>query len=343
MIFGWFNPSQQHLSEEQLSAYVDGSSDAPSEDRVRQHLANCDATCGADLEALRTTVHILKSIAPVAAPRSFALTAEMVADLPDGKPLGEPPASIRSSGWRTPVLVPAAASIAAAVVFALVLVGNLSGVIEQSGSSSTDTAVIATSIGGDVDVIVEAAAAVAEMAVAAPVAADATVQEPSVAPEPLAGDSVRTESAASVDPQRTTQSDEALAPHAAAPAPRADLSAPAPAPAPKADPDTATLEFVPQLESPEDAAAEGSQVLELPQVELYDTGVAVTATAPESLPIESIGQAAPQVLPGSLPTPLEPEDDDLSLPVWQLLLATGILTTLLGAVSFQLSRRNIPG
>ena len=169
MIFGWFNSSQQHLSEEQLSAYVDGSSDAPSEDRVLQHLANCDATCGADLEGLRTTVHILKSIAPVAAPRSFALTAEMVADLPDGKPLGEPPAPIRSSAWRTPVLVPAAASIAAAVVFALVLVGNLSGVIEQSGSSSDDTAVIATGIGGDVDVIVEEV--VVEMAVAAPVAA----------------------------------------------------------------------------------------------------------------------------------------------------------------------------
>ena len=84
MIFGWFNNSQQHLSEEQLSAYVDGSSHAPSEVRVRQHLANCDATCGADLEGLRTTVRILKSIIPVAAPRSFALTAEMVADLLPG-------------------------------------------------------------------------------------------------------------------------------------------------------------------------------------------------------------------------------------------------------------------
>ena len=341
MIFGWFNSSQQHLSEEQLSAYVDGSSDAPSEDRVLQHLANCDATCGADLEGLRTTVHILKSIAPVAAPRSFALTAEMVADLPDGKPLGEPPAPIRSSAWRTPVLVPAAASIAAAVVFALVLVGNLSGVIEQSGSSSDDTAVIATGIGGDVDVIVEEV--VVEMAVAAPVAADATVQEPSAAPEPLAGDSLKTESAASGDPQRTTRSDAALVPPAAAPAPQVDLSERALAPAPKADPDMVTRKFVPQFESPEDVAVEDSQVLELPQVELFDTGVAATATALESLPIESIGQAVPQVLPGSLPAPLEPKDDDLSLPVWQLLLATGILTALLGAVSFQLSRRNIPG
>lgn len=344
MIFGWFNSARQHLSEEQLSAYVDGRSDAPSEDRVRQHLATCDATCGADLEGLRATVRILKSIAPVVVPRSFALTAEMVADLPDGKPLGEPPAPARSGGWRMPVLVPAAASIAAAMVFAIVLVGNLSGVIEQSGSSSADIAVVTTGVGAEVGVGVEAEAAVAARAVEAEAAAapNATAV-PESAAAPVAGDRLRTDSAAPVTPQIAAQSESAFAPPEAPPAPQAEAPVSALTSAPKADADTAPLQPAPQLESPEDAAVDDSQALELPQVERFEAGVESTASALESLPVESIAQAVPQALPGSQPAPFELEDDDFSLPVWQLLLATGIIAAVLAGVSFQLSRRNIPG
>jgi hypothetical protein len=342
MIFGWFNNTLQHLSEEQLSAYVDVRPDAPSEDRVQQHLATCDATCAADLEGLRATVRVLKSIAPVTAPRSFALTTEMVADLPDGKPLGEPPAPVRTGGWRMPVLVPAAASIAAALVFALVLVGNISGAIEQSGSSSADTAVNATGIGGGIDVAVEAEAAVPEMA-ADPVAGGAAVQKPSAAPAPLAGDSVTMESAAPVTPLRATQAESAFAPPEAAPSLQAEAPVAALAPAPKAEPDTVTLESAPQLESPADAAVDSSGVLDLTQAEFFDSSTAPTASAREDSPVESIAQAAPQLLPGAVPGPAVLEDDDFTLPVWQLLLATGILTALLAAVSLLLSRRNIPG
>ncbi len=345
MIFGWFNNTRQHLSEEDLSAYVDGRPDAPSEDRVRQHLAICDATCDADLEALRPTVAILSSIAPVTAPRSFALTAAMVADLPDGKPLGEPPVSAalarsaRTGGWRMPVLVPAAASIAAAVVFALVLVGNLSGVVEQSRSSSNDAMSIAAGIGGDLEMTVES-----EMAAAVPLAGDAVIAEAQGIPAP---DERVTSAAAPVAPEMATQSDSALvAP--AEPETAPSLAAP-PAPesalplAPKAAPDIANLETAPEIESAEDAAADGSEVLELPRTELFDTDAASTASALESLPVEAIAQIESQVLPGSLGAPVISVDDDFTLPVWQLLLATGIITALLAGVSLQLSRRNIPG
>jgi hypothetical protein len=339
MIFGWLNNTRQHLSEEQLSAYVDGAPDAPSEDRVQQHLATCDATCSADLEGLRATVDVLNSIAPVDAPRSFALTAAMVADLPDGKPLGEPPAPARTGGWRMPVLVPAAASIAAAVVFALVLVGNLSGVIEQSGNSSNDAMSIATGTGGGLEVAVEAEMIVTpEMAAAAaPIADSAAVAEA----RGLPGERISADAAAPVAAQAAAQPESAFAPPSAAPAPEAAVSEALPL-APKAAPDVANLEMAPELESPEDAAADGSEVLELPQVELFDTGAASTATALEGLPVEAIAQDEAQVLQGDVAYD-DLFDDDFTLPVWQLLLATGIITALLAGVSFQLSRRNIPG
>ncbi|NQW18879.1 MAG: zf-HC2 domain-containing protein [Chloroflexi bacterium] len=339
MIFGWFTSDRQHLSEEDLSAYVDGAPGAPSADRVQKHLAICDTTCSADLEGLRTMVRVLNAVAPVTAPRSFALTAEMVADLPDRKPLGEPPTPAKTGGWRMPVFVPAAASIAAAVVFALVLVGNLSGVIEQSGSSSKQAASLAadaTGFGGAIEVAVEAEEVVAEMA-AAPVAAGAGVPEMLASPD--SRERTTMESATSVTPQLAAAGDASFAPPSTTLVTEDEVSEAALAPAPKAAPDTFTLESAPQLESPDDAVADGARGLELPPVESFNTDAGSTASAKEGVQVDAIAQAAPQIAP----SPNLVEDDDFTLPVWQLLLATGIITALLGSVSLLLSRRGIPG
>ena len=163
LIFSWFGKRQGHLTQDELSAYVDGGPGAPSPAEVANHLRDCDSSCEADLAQLRITLEILGSIAPIEPPRSFALTAEMVADLPDGKPLGSPPrmswdgTSRRNS--RVPTYIPAFAATAAAIVFALVLVGDLTGTISQSGSRSSDAALSAPAAGVQEMAVNEAAAA----------------------------------------------------------------------------------------------------------------------------------------------------------------------------------------
>ena len=339
MIFRWLSRDREHLSREELSTYVDGGPGAPSEARVQAHLDACGASCAVELAGLRTTVAILRSIAPVEPPRSFALTAQMVADLPDGKPLGSPP-PMRDAARRggIPVYAPAAAAIAAAVVFALVLVGNLAGAIEQSGATSRDasSATVAFSQAVELETVLEA-----PVAAAAPVAESAAPVAPAATPAPeielaveTESESVVTESAAvaeskvapepEIESLVTDEPEDLDAPARAAAVPEsADELAAAAAPL-AAEPETLAPLGTPQLlpESGGDGEAVTSQDFEIAQ----DPAAAQSAAAPE--PVADRAQQ-----------PALAEDDGLDLPVWQILLGTGLAAIALALAALAAARR----
>ncbi len=404
MIFSWFGKRQGHMIQDELSAYVDGGPGAPSPAEVANHLRDCDASCETDLEQLRITVEILGAIAPIAPPRSFALTAEMVADLPDGKPLGSPPrmswdGSIRRNS-RIPTYVPAFAATAAAIVFALVLVGDLTGTISQSGSRSSDATSIApvTAVqemavseaataseatrAGEPEIASGSASAPAEMA-AAPEAEMAVEAEVAPAAAPMEGALAEIAAEASV-------ADATLPETMTTPAPvTSGAVAPQMAAAPSPPSDTADQ----PVEEPSEPVAEKSLVGEAPeapvqkkaapdiaQISTEDLLVAgssdgqsteqaavapVREPEPESAPVgdipvtdlESIptresrddavaaSRSAPTLGESRVPTAqqvtglTDDDDDGISLPVWQLLLATGLLALGLAITAVTLGRR----
>ena len=66
------------MSEADFSAYVDGRLSPDERLRLEEHLRSCP-DCTRKLEGLRTVVAELRQLPPVAAPRSFALTATQAA------------------------------------------------------------------------------------------------------------------------------------------------------------------------------------------------------------------------------------------------------------------------
>ena len=420
LIFSWFGKRQGHMIQDELSAYVDGGPGAPSPAEVANHLRDCDASCETDLEQLRITVEILGAIAPIAPPRSFALTAEMVADLPDGKPLGSPPrmswdGSIRRNS-RIPTYVPAFAATAAAIVFALVLVGDLTGTISQSGSRSSDatsiapvtavqemavseaaTASEATRAGepeiasGSASAPAEMAAAPeAEMAVEAEVVVTVVVEKEVAVEAEVAPAAAPMEGALAEIAAEASVADATLPETMTTPAPvTSGAVAPQMAAAPSPPSDTADQ----PVEEPSEPVAEKSLVGEAPeapvqkkaapdiaQISTEDLLVAgssdgqsteqaavapVREPEPESAPVgdipvtdlESIptwesrddavaaSRSAPTLGESRVPTAqqvtglTDDDDDGISLPVWQLLLATGLLALGLAITAVTLGRR----
>ena len=100
-----------------ISAYVEGRTDGAEDARLRLHFAGDPATLD-DIESLRATVSLLQSVAPASAPRSFALQE---APAPS-------PSVLNRYQWA-----PAMASAAAAIIVGLLVVGDLTGALRQTG------------------------------------------------------------------------------------------------------------------------------------------------------------------------------------------------------------------
>ncbi len=74
-MFGPRKPqSGQHLTEELLSAYLDGQVTTGERARAEAHLVSCPA-CAGELRALRATVGLLRELPPAPLPRAFTLPA----------------------------------------------------------------------------------------------------------------------------------------------------------------------------------------------------------------------------------------------------------------------------
>jgi hypothetical protein len=88
-MLGFLKRRRHPIGEADLSAYVDGRVSPDERDRVEEHLRSCPA-CTQKLEGLRTVVAELRRLPPVAAPRSFALTATQAAIGWGKRPAAEP-------------------------------------------------------------------------------------------------------------------------------------------------------------------------------------------------------------------------------------------------------------
>jgi anti-sigma factor RsiW len=114
---------------EMVSAYIDGKLTERERAVIETHLPQCES-CRAEFEAMRATSEALRALPAVAAPRSFALTPDMV-----GTPR-------RASAAQSPVLNTAMRVSAASLAVALAAVmiadrggGGFSGDSDSAGSS----------------------------------------------------------------------------------------------------------------------------------------------------------------------------------------------------------------
>ena len=127
-----FNPMRLFRRKDQIddaaTAYIEGRATASEKAELESRLGT-EPGLREELDSLRATVSLLRSIEPAKAPRSFALA--------------EAPVRVRRrSASRRFAMAPAVIAIAAAAGVGLLAVGNLADVVSQSGSSSaSDTSI----------------------------------------------------------------------------------------------------------------------------------------------------------------------------------------------------------
>ena len=132
-----------------LSAYVDGEVIAADARRVEEHAAACSA-CRDELDSLTATVELVRGLPELELPRSFELTR-----LPEEEP--------RASFG---VWAPRLATSVAGLLLVVLLAGDVTGALTQSGGS--DEAATEAQADAPGAMAVEAPAADAAQAAAAP-------------------------------------------------------------------------------------------------------------------------------------------------------------------------------
>lgn len=119
-----FNPLRLFRRKEHIddtaAAYIEGRATELEQVELDRRAAN-EPGLIEDLDSIRNTVSLLRSIEPVEAPRSFALA--------------EAPVQVRVKRPKL-ALAPAVFAIVAAAAVGLLAVGNLADVVRQSGSDS---------------------------------------------------------------------------------------------------------------------------------------------------------------------------------------------------------------
>jgi hypothetical protein len=112
----------------QLSPYLDGALSPTQKSALEGHLASCEA-CRGELDELRSTISATRELPQLDAPRSFALTPQMLNRRVAAPAPSVPPVAL---GMRL-------ASAGVAVFLAVVVIGDLSGV--GGGSDGTREAI----------------------------------------------------------------------------------------------------------------------------------------------------------------------------------------------------------
>ena len=102
-----------HLTDEQLSALVDGEVTEAERGDLESHLGECTA-CGARLQALQRTVALVRQLPSVAMPRLFVLT-DVQTRAPSAGAAAAPRAA-RTGALVRPLWLRAAAGLAAALM-----------------------------------------------------------------------------------------------------------------------------------------------------------------------------------------------------------------------------------
>ncbi len=122
-----FNPMRlfrrnNHI-DDTATAYIEGRATDRDEAELRDRASRQPGLIE-DLDSIRQTVSLLRSVETVAAPRSFALASV--------------PVQVRRTRRPKLAMAPAVFAIAAAVVVGLLAVGNLADIVRQSDGTSTE-------------------------------------------------------------------------------------------------------------------------------------------------------------------------------------------------------------
>ena len=138
----------RHLKPETLSEYLDGRLSSIVASRVEEEAANCP-DCKEELDSLRFTVRSLRSVVQTVPQREFTLTVPPLEV--QGRGLARPITPFRMPAWAY-----VGAAAAAVLVVALLLSGELSGLVspgsrpvqEQASSAVPATAMANAASGG---------------------------------------------------------------------------------------------------------------------------------------------------------------------------------------------------
>ena len=105
-----------HISQEMVSAFLDGALSTKEMSQVDLHMASCEV-CAQKADELRSVISVLRAMPTVPAPRSFAIPVPARAWVP------EP-----SRPWWSPApLMGLRVAAGAAIALAIVLAGDISG------------------------------------------------------------------------------------------------------------------------------------------------------------------------------------------------------------------------
>lgn len=341
MFFGLWRNRRQEQDDELLSAYIDRGPGGEPEVELPERLR-------AEAQELAEIAALMRSVERVPAPRSFALTPEMVGT-------SDSPSFTERTGWSLALFrAPAIAAAAAAFVLGLLVIGNIAGILEQeksgvfSATSATDTSSLAAQ--ADAETADQAqpasggsAAAPAEAAPAAPGGAAATAPPASAAAAPAAPpvSAAMPASAEAVDSD--TSGDAAGDTSLAAPPPVTEAQAPVTEAGIGAfSEDAAAIEQADLLDAGEPVAGDDAGLPE----GLEQVPEPATEPPPRSggglLPPDELltGDGDSRVLDFSIGADApDPDDDGFTLPLWQLEAAFGLLALLLGGAAFAMKRR----
>lgn len=166
-----FNPFRLFRRQEQIddsaTAYIEGRATAADEARLRER-ASRETGLTEELDSIRDTVSLLRSIEPARAPRSFALSYA--------------PARVKpQSRSHRMAFAPAALAVMAAAGVGLLAAGNVADVVQQSGSGSENK----TELSSTFETGVAGTPGTSEITGMLPEKEDGTAGEPDEAP-PLA-------------------------------------------------------------------------------------------------------------------------------------------------------------
>ena len=208
-----------------LSSYVDGEVNPSEASRVENHLSGCNE-CRQELETLTATVHLLRELPELEIPRTFVLQSAPT-----------PARAARGYVW-----VPRLATSFAAALLLVVVLGDVTGILDQSGKVALAPAV-SESAAAAVAAPIPAATPepVAAMAAAAPMA------PPDEQPEAEATDEAETEDMVAAAP--VPEQDEQPEAEAMVEAETEEIAAAAPVPEQDGQPDEEVVVDVPTDQS----------------------------------------------------------------------------------------------
>jgi hypothetical protein len=125
------------LSIDAVNAFVEGNASA-DEIQLVENLMQDNPSLERDLSTQQALLSVLGRIEKIEAPRSFAVTPEMVAAAEGQDSLLSRIAELFAP-QRTLALAPAAIAVIAAVGVALLTIGDVTGVVDQSSSSRSES------------------------------------------------------------------------------------------------------------------------------------------------------------------------------------------------------------